>query len=101
MKIKELEPWVIMKGLKPKHIILSKGSNVKWMVCIREVDDEKSQIIIYDADGKAYASIERTFEEIFFDIIRISKDHFDDAVFVNYILCGHIKEYDLKQMTTI
>lgn len=97
MKIEELEPWAQKMGLSPKHLILAKGSSVKWLVCLREVDEVLSQLIVYDEEGKAYASIEsKDFKEAesFFENINIVRCKDFDGLIVNYIICGYIKKYD-------
>lgn len=100
MKIAELEPWAQKMGLEPKHLILSRGSSVKWLVCIREVDEELRQLVVYDAEGKAYASIEsKDFKEAepFFEKINIERCTGFDGLIVNYIICGYMKEYDYNR----
>lgn len=95
MKIAELEPWAQKMGLKPKHLILSKGSNVKWLVCLREVDEGLRQLVVYDAEGKAYASVESLeFKEAFFESMDIRRSEMFDGLIANYIICGYKKEYD-------
>ena len=94
MKIEELELWAQKKGLKPKHLILSRGSSVKWLVCLRDVDEELRQLVVYDAEGKAYASIEsRAFDEEFFEKINIIRDD-DYELIVNIIKIHRWRDFD-------
>ena len=96
MKIAELEPRVIEKGLKPKHLILAKGSSVKWLVCLRKVDEDLRQLVVYDAEGKAYASVENLeFKESFFESMNVTRSDYFNVLIVNYIICVYKKEYDI------
>ena len=54
MIVKDFESAIIKKGLKPIHLFMQKGRQVKWFLCI-ETENRKFSGIVYDSEGKAYS----------------------------------------------
>ena len=78
MKTKEIENFVLSKGLEPKHLFLAKGGIVKWMVCVVKNRNPRSQwfyIYVYDNIGRCYMTLYKVDDlpEDYFDHIEIER----------------------------
>lgn len=98
MKIEELEPFVLAKSITPKHLVMAKGAQVKWLVCYTyNKVIGKIKLVVYDIKGWAYESeYIGDIDEEFFEKINIRRFSEEDAVFVNGIKCKYYGRLDYK-----
>lgn len=71
LKIEDLEPFVIKKGMEPKHLFMEKGRILKWLVCLQKTGNGFSRIVVYDEKGTAYATEPEKFDDEDFDKMKI------------------------------
>lgn len=53
MKIDVFEREILKKQLKPIHLIMGRGSKVKWFACLDARPQREYDLIVYDSEGKA------------------------------------------------
>ena len=64
MKVQPFENAILSKHLTPIQLFLAKGGHVKWFVCQDKRSGNKSGLVIYDRDGKAYTATQKQEQEI-------------------------------------
>ena len=89
MKIEEMEPFVISKGMEPKHLICGKGGKVKWLVCLNH-DAPMHSITVYDEYGEAYESdFIPEMDDDFFENMNIHRGVLPLIVIANGMECKY------------
>ena len=69
MIVAKFEQMLLDKGVSPIHLIMGKGRQVKWFVCMQELDGkhgEEYTLQVYDENGRCFINPKR-YEEIDFD----------------------------------
>ena len=64
MKVQPFENAILSKQLTPIQLFLAKGGHVKWFVCQDKRSSNKSGLVIYDSDGKAYTATQTQEQDI-------------------------------------
>ena len=95
MEIKDLEPFVKSLNMEPKHLIMERGRQVKWLVCKKANEKNEGRIVIYNAEGEAYCSRYMDYiDEDFFNSSRIGRSG-DGTYLKNEYFC-RMDKYDFK-----
>ena len=103
MEIKDLEPFVKSLNMEPKHLIMGKGRQVKWLVCKQANKYGQIRAVIYDGEGKAFTSIYINFDfnvadkecDEYFHSSNIRKWEGDEISYKN-LMCKRDCIYDFK-----
>lgn len=93
MIVKDFESAIIKKGLKPIHLFMQKGRQVKWFLCI-ETENRKFSGIVYDSEGKAYAI--PAYHKPIENEENVSINVVDGDVMVNCVSTVRVPFYDIN-----